>query len=68
MTKVVVGSEVEVARVFEWRVQWLRAGGYSKKNAELIAKTPLDWRYANEILEACKSKGYDEKFVMDLIL
>jgi hypothetical protein len=61
-------SPVESIRVHEWRVQWLRAGGYTKKNANIIAKSHLDWRYANEVLKSCEAKGFDEKFVMNLIL
>lgn len=58
----------ESIRVVEWRLQWLRAGGYNKRNARIIAESPIDWRYANELLSNCKRKGHDEKFVMDLLL
>ena len=62
------GAQVESTKVYEWRMQWLRAGGYTKKNANIIAKSHLDWRYANQILKSCEAKGFDEKFVMNLIL
>jgi hypothetical protein len=67
MTNVVSDNKGEYVRVQEWRVQWLRAGGYTKKNATLIAKSNIDWRYANDVLLHAKEKGYDEKFVMNLI-
>jgi hypothetical protein len=66
--RVAIGTQEEVVQVREWRVQWLRAGGYTKKNAELIAKSQVDWRYANSLLESCKAKGYSEDFVIKLLL
>jgi hypothetical protein len=58
----------ESIRVVEWRLQWLRAGGFNKRNARLIAESDIDWRYANELLKNCKAKEYSETFVMDLLL
>ena len=57
-------KEMELAHVIEWRIAWLRSGGYNKRNATIIANRPaIDWRYANEVLTNCKYKGYDEDFV-----
>jgi lipocalin len=65
--KVAIKNETE--DVVEWRFQWLLAGGFTKRNSKLLANTPtVDWRYANKVLKACKAKGYDEDFVMNLIL
>jgi hypothetical protein len=50
-----------------WRVEWLRHGGFTKRNATILAKLPIDYRYANKVMKDCKEKGYDETFVMNLI-
>lgn len=59
----------DAAKVINWRQEWFRAGGFSKRNAELLATTPtIDYRYANRVLADAVAKGYDEDFVMKLIL
>ena len=58
----------ESIRVVEWRQTWLRAGGFNKRNARLIAESSIDWRYANDLLKNARAKGHDEKFVIDLLL
>jgi len=59
----------ESARVINWRQDWLRSGGFSRRNAELLATTTeIDYRYANRVLADCKRQGYDEDFAMKLIL
>jgi lipocalin len=64
-----VAVKDEVATVIEWRFQWLLAGGFTKRNSKLLANTPsIDWHFANRVLKECKEKGYDEDFVMKLIL
>lgn len=64
-------EEVELDResikVMEWRAAWLRAGGYTKRNANILACGSIDWRYANKVLHDCEEKGYDQDFVMKLI-
>lgn len=57
----------EAVRVIEWRMEWLCGAGYTKRNAQLIATSEIDWRYACDLLENCKKKGYDEQFVMELL-
>ncbi len=52
---------------FTWRVEWLRHGGFTKRNAAIIARLPIDYRYANRVMKDAKEKGYDEAFVMNLI-
>lgn len=54
-------------KVYEWRLSWLRAGGFSLPNARRIADSHIDWRYANKLLENCKAKGHTEEFVMELL-
>ena len=65
-------EEVELGRecvkVYEWRLQWLRAGGFNKRNAKLLAGSDIDWHYANDLLKNCEAKGHDQNFVMDLLL
>lgn len=63
-----VEQDLESLRVLEWRVAWLRAGGYTKRNANRIASTTVDWRHANRVLKDAQAKGYDQDFVMELIL
>ena len=42
----------EAARVINWRQQWLRSSGYTKRNAELIATDiSINYRFACELLE-----------------
>lgn len=60
--------EVESNRVVIWKMEWLTHGGFSKRNAELIATSKVDYRYAIDVLNSAKQKGYDEDFVIKLIL
>jgi hypothetical protein len=57
----------ETINVHNWRRDWLRKGGFNKRNAELLASSSVDWRYANRLLHNAKDKGYDEEFVMRLL-
>ena len=66
MTKVAVDTE-KPTDAFSWRVEWLRHGGFNKRNANILARTTIDYRYANKVMKDCKAKGYDEAFVMNLI-
>jgi hypothetical protein len=54
---------LEEQRVIEWRLQWLRHGGYSKKNAKLIAHSRIDWRFATDLLNNCG----DESLAMKIL-
>jgi hypothetical protein len=67
MTEVLVVSE-EDQKVFLWRKQWLVHGGFSMRNADLLASTDVSYDYANQVLRNAKQKGHDEDFVMKLIL
>jgi hypothetical protein len=58
----------EETRVIQWRRQWLLSGGFSKRNAELIATSKVDFRWAIQTLQNGKDKGFDEDFMMRLIL
>lgn len=61
-------AAIEAANVLEWRLSWLRHGGFNKRNARVLAENPrIDWRYANNLLANAKRKGYDETFVMNLL-
>lgn len=62
-----VETDRESIKVIEWRQGWLRDGGFTKRNAHILACGNIDWRYANKVLHDCKEKGYDEDFVMTLI-
>lgn len=62
-----VETDREVIKVMEWRAGWLRAGGFTKRNANILACGSIDWRYANKVLKDCLDKGYDQDFVMTLI-
>jgi hypothetical protein len=62
-----VETDREVIRVLEWRAGWLRAGGFTKRNANILASGNIDWRYANKVLHDCEEKGFDQEFVMELI-
>lgn len=70
MTKAVeeVEADREVVRVFEWRADVLRVGGFTKRDANILAGTAIDWRYANQVLKHCKAQGYDDTFVMNLLV
>ena len=57
----------EVANVLTWRIEWFRHGGFNKRNARLLAESNIDYRYANKVMAACKAKGHDEAFVMNLL-
>jgi hypothetical protein len=42
----------EAVKVIAWRLKWLRAAGYSKRNAQTIAEVPtIDWRFACNLLK-----------------
>lgn len=57
----------EDTRVYEWRLEWLRAGGFTQVNAIKIANSDIDWHYANDLLKNCEAKGFDQAFVMGLL-
>jgi len=59
--------EPESVRVYEWRLEWLRAAGFTKRNAAKIANSDIDWHYACDLLKNCEEKGFDQAFVMDLL-
>lgn len=59
----------EAQKVINWRVEWLRHGGFTKRNATLLAsREDCDYRYYNRVLADCKAAGFDEDFVMTRIL
>lgn len=57
----------EAVKVYEWRLEWLRHGGFTKHNAIKIADSDIDWRYAVDLLKNCEAKGFDQAFVMGLL-
>lgn len=67
MPQVEVERDREVVRVYEWRLQWLRHGGFNKRNANRLAGSEVNYKYAIKVLNDCKDKGYDEEFVMRLL-
>lgn len=63
-----VELDEEEIKVYDWRMEWLKAGGWSKRKAELLAGTDIDYRTANDLLAKCVEKGYSEEFALDLLL
>jgi hypothetical protein len=44
----------ENERVINFKLEWLTATGYNRKNAERIAKDPsIDWHFAVDLLRNC---------------
>jgi len=63
MTEVVELSQ-EAAKVINWRQQWLRAAGYAKTNAELIATSvEIDLHFACDLLK----NGCTENQAMEIL-
>ena len=60
--------EVEQDRVIQFKVQWLVYAGFSKRNAELIATSDVDWHSAIDLLDRVKKKGYDDEYVVKILL
>lgn len=58
----------ESSKVINWRLQWLTHAGYSKRNAELIATSRIDLWFACDALTHALTHGYDEDYVMKLLL
>jgi hypothetical protein len=58
----------EEARVINWRSEWLRAAGYSKRNVELLATSKVDLWFACDALTHALARGYDEDYVINLLL
>lgn len=59
-----VEIDEEDQRVINFRYEWLRAAGYSHKNAEKIADDKdIDWHFACDLLKQCK----DEKLAMRVL-
>lgn len=63
----IVDKEVQISleseKVIKWRMQWLNAAGYNKRNARLIATAAIDWRFACNLLKNCK----DEDLAMRIL-
>lgn len=52
-----VELENETTKVVKFRQEWLRAAGYSKRNAELIASDlDLDWHFAHDLRKKCSDE------------
>ena len=60
--------EDDATKVYKWRMCWLLSAGFSAEGARILTENPsVDFRYAMKVMESAKRKGYDEKFVIDLI-
>jgi hypothetical protein len=54
----------EATKVIEWRKEWLRAAGYTKRNSSLIASSStIDYRYACDMLKHSR----DEELCMRIL-
>lgn len=54
----------ERRKVIDFRLEWLRAAGYTKRNAELIASDlSIDWHFACDLRQRC----VDESLCMRII-
>jgi len=48
----------EATKVIDWRKQWLRASGYNKRNAELIATDiKIDLHFACNLLKNSRDEN-----------
>ena len=68
MGEIAVGHEVEADRVREFKMNWLLSAGFSLDNARKIAESNIDWHFAVDAMTHAKGKGYDEEFVVKLLL
>ena len=47
----------EALKVVQWRNEWLRAAGYSRRNAKKIAyATEINWHIAYDIRKQCDNE------------
>jgi hypothetical protein len=68
LTENVVGQEVEQEKVLKWRLKWLLASGYSSRNADLLASSSVNLHFACEAMVHAKEHGYDDDYVIKLLL
>jgi len=58
----------QAKKVIDWRIEWLRDAGYSKRNARLLAEDiSIDLHYACDLIRNCTARGFNETFVMNLL-
>lgn len=61
-------QESDAEKIYKWRLCWLLGEGFTLDGArELADNNKVDVRYAIKVLASAKAKGYDEKFVINLI-
>lgn len=58
----------ESERVIAWRAEWLTSAGYSKRNVQLLATSKIDLHFACDALRHAQEKGFDEDYVLKLLL
>jgi len=53
----VIELSEEAEKVIDWKKEWLRAAGYTKRNASLIASSSeIDYRLACDMLRQSKDQ------------
>jgi len=62
MTNVVEYEETELSpeatKVIEWKIEWLRHAGYTKRNSALIASSSeIDYHFACDLLKQSKDEA-----------
>jgi hypothetical protein len=67
MIRMLVGVD-ECQRVLNWKMSWLISAGFSVDAAEQIANSEVDFRFAISTYINAKARGYDEEFVLKLLL
>lgn len=68
MGEVVTRHEVEAVRVREMKIQWLLAAGFSPDNAMRVADSDLDYHFAVDAMRHGLNKGYEEQYIVDLLI
>jgi len=68
MGEVLTGGKDEATVVYEWKLLWLLKTGFGVDNARIIAASNVHLAFACRTFENAKRKGYDEAFVVDLLL
>jgi len=54
----------EATKVIDWKIEWLRVAGYTKRNSSLIASSPeIDYHIACDMLKQSK----DEELCMRIL-
>ena len=64
----VTDREPEYEKVRQWRFEWLYHSGFSIENAHRLASTSVDLHFACNAIKNAKMKGFDEEYVLKLLV